>query len=112
MPSYVFHVDATIDNGHFKGSPEAFAAMVRERHARIPKSLHMIANVLIDFTRPHRAFVESYGLALEQHPGEGAGPDLDRVVRVRYADEFEERSGEWKWRAHRRHRPRTVAARI
>lgn len=93
--SEVFHDDARIANGHFEGSPADFVAMVRERHAKIPKASHMVTTVLIDFTGATGAFVESYGLALEYHPHGKEGP-VDRIVRVRYGDEFEQRAGHWK----------------
>ncbi len=89
------HADATIDNGHFCGSPAEFTAMVRKRHAQVPVASHMISTVLVDFTGEASAFVECYGLALEHHPHGSEGP-LDRIVRVRYGDEFERRNGVWK----------------
>src|SRR5690606_32769431 len=91
----VFHPDARIDNGHFQDSPADFTAMVRERHAAIPEASHMINTVLVDFTGPASAFVESYCLALEFHPHGKQGP-VDRIVRMRYGDEFELRGGRWK----------------
>lgn len=91
----VFHADARIENGHFQGSPADFQAMVRERHAAIPRASHMVNTVLVDFTGPGSAFVESYCLALEWHPHGREGP-VDRIVRVRYGDEFELRGGRWK----------------
>jgi hypothetical protein len=69
--------------------------MVRERHTRIPKASHMINTVLVDFTGNATAFVESYCLALGWHPHGKEGP-VDRIVRVRYGDEFERREGRWK----------------
>jgi len=56
----------------------------------------MIGNVLIDFIDDARAFIETYCQALEFRPGTGGSPDLDRVVRLRYADAFEERAGQWR----------------
>ena len=52
-------------------------------------------DILIDFTGPDRAEVESYFLALQR----GAGPDdVVRQVQLsgRYCDLFERREGEWR----------------
>ncbi len=91
-----FHADALIDNGQGLFEVDAFAAMVVERHAAIPQAFHMIGNILVDFTGADTAFVESYCLAMEHHPGAAQGQLLDRIVRVRYADQFERRDGAWK----------------
>lgn len=93
----VFHPDAVIDNGHFRGDTEAFVANVAGRHPGVPFASHMVMNALIDFLGPDRAFVESWCLALEQHPpATEGGPPIDRVHRVRYGDIFERRAGEWR----------------
>ena len=95
----VFHTDAVIDNGHFKRGPADFSRMATKRHTAITQVSHMVANVLIDFMEPCKAFVESYRLALEHRPHCDAGP-LDRVAHVRYADVFERRAQAWRV-AHR-----------
>jgi hypothetical protein len=92
----VFHEDAVIDNGRFRGGVAAYAPEAFQRHEAIPRAVHMIGNVLIDFIDDARAFIETYCQALEFRPGTGGSPDLDRVVRLRYADAFEERAGQWR----------------
>jgi len=92
----VFHADAVIDNGSYNCSVAEYAPKAFRRHASIPRAAHMIGNVLIDFTAPNSAFSEAYCHALEHQPGSNGAPDLDRIVRMRYADQFEEREGAWK----------------
>jgi hypothetical protein len=93
----VFHADALIDNGNYRGDVAGFVANVGQRHPGVPFASHMVMNALIDFVGPDRAYVESWCLALEQHPP--AGDELrtiDRTFRVRYGDIFERRAGEWR----------------
>lgn len=97
----VFHSDALIDNGPYKGNVGGFIANVAERHPTVPYASHMVMNELIDFLGTDKAFVESWCLAMEQHmPVEGKAHRTDHVIRVRYGDIFERRSGEWRI-AHR-----------
>jgi hypothetical protein len=59
----------------------------------------MVMNILIDFLDGDRAFVESWCLALEQHPPANGGDgtsSIDRVYRVRYGDILQRRDGEWR----------------
>ena len=95
----VFHADATLSNGVYKGDVKGFVASVAQRHPGVPFATHMVMNALIDFLAPDRAFVESWCLAMEQHPAPestGEGGSVDRVFRVRYGDVFTRRGGEWR----------------
>ena len=53
--------------------------VVAQRHPTVPRASHMVTNHLIDFTVPDDAFVESWCLAIEQHPAAGDGASIDRV---------------------------------
>src|SRR3546814_625893 len=93
----VFHPDAIVDKGDDRGSVTDFIAAVAARHPGVPHASHMVTNMLIDFLGVDSAFVESWCLALEQHPSLAAGaPTVDRVYRVRYGDRFERRDGSWR----------------
>lgn len=95
----VFHPDAVIDKGDGEVPVAAFIATVAARHPGVPRASHMVTNHLIEFTGTDAAFVESWCLAIEQHPG-ADGPNIDRVYRVRYGDRFDRQAGEWRI-AHR-----------
>lgn len=93
----VFHAQGVMETGSYVGIYSGFVAVLNERHARIPRAAHSISNILFDFLDDDHAFVESYAYALEEfepEPGEDAG--LNRVVRIRYADDFSRQAGAWK----------------
>lgn len=93
----VFHPDVEIDRGDVCIDRETFVRNVAKRHPTVPYATHQVMNFLIDFLAPDRAFVESYCLALEQHPpAETSAPTVDRIYRVRYGDTFERRAGVWR----------------
>lgn len=93
----VFHDDAIIDYGAVQRTAEEFVAYVGEKHPGVPFASHMVMNKLIDFLSPHKAFVESWCLAIERHPPNAGGEfEIDRVFRVRYGDILEKRDGEWR----------------
>lgn len=99
--SNAFHPDATIDCGSFSGDLAGFGAMLDERRRAVPRAVHMIGNMLVDFLGSSRAFAETYCLALEEFlPETPGGPNLNRLVRVRYADEFACRDDAWKISHH------------
>jgi hypothetical protein len=55
----------------------------------------MVGNILIEFTAPMQAIVETYFLALQRGPGKD-----DRVrqflIAGRYCDVFQQRDGDWR----------------
>jgi hypothetical protein len=92
----LFHADAMIDKGDGVISVAGFAANVARRHPGVPRASHMVTNHLIEFTGADAAFVESWCLAIEQHPGASDGdPSVDRIYRVRYGDLCERREKQW-----------------
>jgi len=94
----VFHEDATVDIGNYRGDPAGFIALVAERHPGVPRAVHMVTNVLVDFIDVDLAFSESWCLAIEEQPTSTGV--IDRTFRVRYGDLVERRAGAWRI-AHR-----------
>lgn len=105
----VFYPGATVDQGDFKGSIEDMIALVKQRHASIEQSAHLLTNILIEFDSPDGAVVESYYLAYLRNGNLPAavrtallGPDAADAGKVdmrslgRYIDRFEKRDGHWK----------------
>jgi len=106
----VFHADAVDNHGLFTGGVEGLIAWIRERHKSVAMSMHIIANMLIEFTGPDSAVVETYNLTNQRYPAEGkaglaalaggasgtAGKGADLVAFARYVDRFERRNGQWK----------------
>lgn len=91
-----FHEGGVIRSGAYHGDIAGFPALLAERHTRVPRAAHMMGNILFDFIDDAHAFVESYCLAVEEFVPEDGQGALNRVVRIRYADEFEMRAGVWK----------------
>jgi hypothetical protein len=105
----VFHPGAIVDQGDFKGTIEDMIALVKQRHAAIEQSAHMLTNILIEFDSPDGAVVESYYLAYLRNAHLPAvvkvallGPDAGEAGKIdmrslgRYIDRFERRDGKWK----------------
>jgi hypothetical protein len=106
----VFHPDATDDHGAFKGDVEGLVSWIRERHRTITFSAHRLSNMLIEFTGPDQALVETYAEVIQRYPADGkaalaqlsggqqGGSGTAAVLNsyVRYVDTFERRKGEWR----------------
>jgi ketosteroid isomerase-like protein len=97
----LYHPGAFDDHGFFKGPPDAFLAHIERMHAEQEHSMHFNTNVLIEFSSPERAFVETYVLVLQRFgagttrvPQGAAG--LRSLASARYLDRFEKRGGEWR----------------
>jgi hypothetical protein len=87
--------DAFDQHGAYTGSVEGFIQMALTAFKAGPRNFHQVANVLITFTGPTAAVVESYFTALQR------APDREGVVRQflllgRYCDRFEKRQQEWR----------------
>jgi SnoaL-like domain len=106
----VFHPDGYDDHGIYRGGVDGLIEWLRVRHSTILQSMHHIANILIEFTGPDRALVESYAVGYQRYAnagretrvailGDGVGSsdaEIDMVMPGRYVDRFERRSGKWK----------------
>ena len=87
--------DAHDQHGAYAGPVEGFFQWALEVFKTDARNVHQVSNILISFTAPTRAAVESYFNALQR----GAGKD--GVVRQfhlagRYCDLFEKRGTEWR----------------
>jgi ketosteroid isomerase-like protein len=96
-----YHEDAIDNHGFFEGPADAFLAHIERLHEHQDHSMHFNTNVLIEFTAPDRAFVETYVLVLQRFragaPNVPAGSQgLRNLAAARYLDRFEKRNGEWR----------------
>ena len=87
--------DATDRHGPYHGPVEGFFAWAAEVFRTDSRNIHQVSNILITFTGPASAAVETSFSALQRGPGK------DGIVRQfhlagRYADRFEKRGGEWR----------------
>lgn len=106
----VFHPDAIDNHGPFVGGIDALVVWLTSRHRKIPFSMHMISNILIEFASADSALVETYIFATLRYSPEGKaelaaftggvagaqGIATDSLSWARYIDRFERRSGEWR----------------
>ncbi|HEV2897423.1 MAG TPA: nuclear transport factor 2 family protein [Pseudaminobacter sp.] len=87
--------DAHDNHGAYCGLAEGFIQFALGVFKTGPRNIHQVTNILIEFTSPVEAGVESYFTALQR------GPDKDGEVRQmllcgRYCDLFQKREGEWR----------------
>ena len=100
-----YHGDAIDEHGFFTGGRDEFLAFIARMHETQEHSMHVISNVLIDFTARDKAIVETYCLVFHRFgaSAEGVAPGshgIRRFATSRYIDKFEARGGEWRV-AHR-----------
>jgi SnoaL-like domain len=82
--------DATDEHGPYSGPVEGFfqwASGIFESGAR---NVHMVGNILIEFTARDEAIVETYFLALQRGPGRD-GIVRQFLIAGRYCDVFQQR---------------------
>lgn len=105
-----YHPDAHDDHGAYRGDIDGFIASLEKRHATLEQSMHLIANIIIEFTGPDSALVESYYTTFQRlAPEAGAarhnylhgkpiGDDMAMQGQSagRYLDHFERRDGAWR----------------
>lgn len=105
-----YHPDAIDNHGPYNGDIDGFVEWVRNRHQKIPFSKHLLGNMIIEFTGPDEAAVETYCTAVQRYPadarnsltallgdGVGAGSDaVDLFVYARYIDKVTRREGAWR----------------
>jgi hypothetical protein len=96
----VFHQDAVVEKASGVLRQPAYVEHVIERQSQIRTSAHQITGVLVDFLGADRAFVQSWGMAVERHDELGVPNAVDLLYRVRYGDTMERRDGVWRI-AHR-----------
>ncbi len=89
----VWHDDATVDAGVFKGSATDFCTAITAYNAGLKHTFHMISNEWFD-VRGDVALGESYTVCFSTAVEDGV--ETDRVTGGRYLDRFEKRAGVWK----------------
>src|SRR5258708_9035404 len=55
-----YHPDAFDDHGNYKGGIDGFIESLVQRHATVEQSMHLVTNLIIEFTGPDSALAESY----------------------------------------------------
>jgi len=100
-----YHDDAVDEHGFFRGPADDVLKIVARMHEHQDHSMHMISNMLIEFTARERALVETYCLVFQRFGAGAAGVALGskgvrKIATARYIDRFEARHGEWRV-AHR-----------
>jgi len=104
----VFQPDAIDRHGPYEGGVDGLIEWVRERHANIPFSMHLVSNQLIEFADADTALSETYIWVVQRYDAEagqsltqitggqsGGGNVVDLVAASRYIDRFEHRDGRW-----------------
>lgn len=89
----VFHDDATVDYGFFKGSGRDFVDFAQRALESHLANHHMIGQVHIDL-QGDTAYGEVYFQAFHRIVEKGEEKDL--FISGRYLDRYEKRDGEWK----------------
>jgi len=87
--------DATDEHGPYSGPVEGFFQWANGVFKSGARNVHTVGNILIEFTAPSEAVVESYFLALQRGPG-GDGSLHQFLIAGRYCDVFQQREGEWR----------------
>ena len=90
-----FHSDARADYGFFQGGIEAFIAMARESLKGFSSTTHFTGNQLVEVSG-ERAWAEHYTSATHRYLADAEGPERDFITLVRYIDQLEKRSGDWR----------------
>ena len=91
----VFHDDAWLDYGYFKGGPDEFVDFAQSALRAIGITQHFLGQIEIDITSDSEAFGEVYLIAHhEQVDADGAQQDW--IYAGRYVDRYEKRNGSWK----------------
>lgn len=105
----VYHPDGVAYHGPTPRTIDELIAWIKERQPTITHSLHHVANILIQFTGPDTALVESYSVSRQRFADsatetrvamlgeeEAAKPGILHVEGGgRYVDRFERRNGRW-----------------
>lgn len=105
----VFHPDGFDDHGLFRGGVEELVAFLTERHKTISRSMHLVTNMLIEFSDDDNALAETYNMGLQRYSADGAATRsaitgganvtagaFDMLATGRYVDHFQRRDGAWR----------------
>lgn len=106
----VFHPDAIDNHGAYNGGIDGLTDWVAQRHARIPFSMHLLGNMMIEFSDDDNAVVETYTITMQRYPLDSreslvalvgevpptSAEATDLVIAARYVDHVSRRNGAWK----------------
>ncbi|WP_276718674.1 nuclear transport factor 2 family protein [Pseudooceanicola nitratireducens] len=85
-----------IDNhGFYNGPVAGFIQAAQRVWASGARNIHAVTNVLIEFTGPGKAVVESYFIGYQRGKGV-SGTEKQELLVGHYADLFEKRGREWR----------------
>ena len=90
----VFHDDAYMDYGFFRGGVDDFAGMCMRALESHLSNHHMLGQINIEFDGEDVAFGEVYFQAFHRIVRDGA--ELDLFISGRYVDRYERRDDAWK----------------
>lgn len=90
----VYWPDAFDDHGVFTGNAWDFADFVIPALRQLRRTMHLIANSVIELTGPDSAHGETYVVAYHEVVGEVGVTAA--TAGGRYLDRFERRDGEWR----------------
>lgn len=91
----VFHDDAWLDYGYFRGGPDEFVAFAQDALREIGLTQHFLGQIEIDIAHETEAFGEIYLIAHHQVTAPN-GASQDWIYAGRYVDRYEKRDGRWK----------------
>ena len=81
--------DAIDQHGPYSGPVEGFFEWAKDIFKTDARNVHMVGNILIEFTAINEAVVETYFLALQRSVRQF-------LIAGRYCDVFQQRDGEWR----------------
>ncbi|MBR0825115.1 nuclear transport factor 2 family protein [Bradyrhizobium manausense] len=87
--------DATDQHGPYSGPVEGFFEWAKGIFESGARNVHTVGNILIEFTGPEEAVVETYFVALQRGPARD-GSVRQYLIAGRYCDVFQKRDGEWR----------------
>lgn len=106
----IFHPGAIDNHNHYHGDIPGLLLWIENRHEKITFSMHMVGNMVIEFSSPTAALSETYVWCIQRYPADakealvgltgGAqgvdGQGMDLMACSRYLDRHEKRDGEWR----------------
>lgn len=87
--------DTTDQHGPYSGPVEGFFDWAKDIFKTDARNVHTVGNILIEFTAPEEAVVETYFLALQRGPATDGGV-RQFLIAGRYCDVFKKRDSEWR----------------
>ncbi len=95
----VFHDDAYIDAGTFRGDPDGFVKSIIDFNLGVTRTCHRLSNEWYKVDGDH-AIGESYLMGIASANFGGGDGGFDGLVGGRYLDRYTRRNGVWKISEH------------